>query len=664
MAARLTLLLLFALALAGCGDGSGPSGDARVAIRLVAIRDSQIVESPGVAPVYRCTVDLEAKSTGSGPAEWLSATQVNYIGIDRAVPHDSQTISYAEVQARWGGTGLLAHETRQASWQFNAAAPFSTTVRYRYRAFQGPVRVDSIAFACGPIPSAGSAPPTLTIVSVSPTVALEPGDTIRVEYTAEANAGLWETAARIRVGTCTFQQDFAERFALSTRRVLRFVISPACATAAELSVELRAVDIALREDGNDLHFDVADRTRPVLNAHLLPGLSDIYFPGDSVLVAVQASDNNALRRLVWTIEPQGVRDSVDLSGPAFIDLVKVPIHPDWSGAIRVRLYARDAGGLVSDTISLADSILVHPLANWPVVTDTLPGSLKAIVIDAPRDRIYALVSDFSRNRFNILALSRTTLAPVDSVALPVSGSDMDLTASGDSLVVAVFNGALGIVDLRAAPLVLTRLFLSGIDTTVPERREQIRTTSTGHAMVATGARLLDVDLATGFTRARGDAGNAGSFNGVLARSHDHAALVLNAGMSAFQRYDPAADTFGPLHSEIPSYWTSGDSTGARFAVGVRVYDSALNLIVSVQSPSQTDPSPSVISSDGAVLYHTNDFVYGSLLMRSDATSGVLLDGIRLPWAPGYLVVSPDGKSLIVANIASTTTFKIAVITVP
>jgi DNA-binding beta-propeller fold protein YncE len=95
-----------------------------------------------------------------------------------------------------------------------------------------------------------------------------------------------------------------------------------------------------------------------------------------------------------------------------------------------------------------------------------------------------------------------------------------------------------------------------------------------------------------------------------------------------------------------------------------VYDSALNLIVSVQSPSHTDPSPSVISSDGAVLYHTNDFVYGSLLMRSDATNGVLLDGIRLPWGPGYLVVSPDGKDLIVANISSTTTFKIAVIALP
>jgi len=664
-------LLLGSLALFGCGDGTAPSGDSSVAVRVLDVRDPEVVESPGAILSYRCHVDLEATHSGGQPSEWLSATAQFYTDLDRSIPTFLDTISYADIQAAFGSTHMSSGVTRHGTLAIAGPVPYAATISFGYRPYQQATRSDTVDFSCGPQPASGAPAPTVDILSRAPlTSVVQPGQTIRIEYRAAAAAGLWQSSV-VGTGPCPFRQDFTEALDTVATHVVTFLV-PALCPPDSLHIDVRASDITLRAASRAAIYEVADRTRPLLNAILIYQSNyNFFFAGDSVQVYVDARDNSSLAWLVWKVEPDGTADSVALSGGAFQGPIKVQVPSETP--FQVRLWARDRAALVSDTIVTTPAVPVYSEVTMPYVADSFSGRL-AIKIDAPRTRIYAIGDQYGAGVKRLLSISATTLAPLDSVVLPNPAWDMDLVPSGDSLLV-MMSTAIGVVDLTTGTLTMSVVPVQGL---APNQRiGALRVGANGKVFAnlrtsppsggETGV-LVEVDLANGSTSTRTDAGNAGRFAGALERSADGSTIVLyDYGVlpTLFQRYDAVSDLFDPPTSTHSQGTLSMTATGTRSAVAADIYDVSLSLERRVQAELNTFVS--VLSPDGATLYHASPYNVpesrSPRVLRSDVASGVFLDGIALPWTPNGIVASPDGSFLVALRLLDNIT-RMAVIQLP
>ena len=244
------------------------------------------------------------------------------------------------------------------------------------------------------------------------------------------------------------------------------------------------------------------------------------------------------------------------------------------------------------------------------------------------------------DRIEVLSLS--TMHVTQSVPLPASPGDFDITPGGDSLVVTLEGaGALGIIDLRQAPLTVSLLPLQPVDSTGAPRPVFVRTLSNGKAFVSlSGSGLLDeVDLATGAQRVRRDAGNNGNVGvALLGRSLDHSAVVLFHVGANLQRYDVSTDQFGtPVATTVMAPVTPAlDSTGTYVAVETTIYDRSLQVVRAATSPFES-PLASVLSADGDTLDEVTP--YGDIV-RARVNDGSIIDRIKSP------IGAVDGKSRI------------------
>jgi hypothetical protein len=242
-----------------------------------------------------------------------------------------------------------------------------------------------------------------------------------------------------------------------------------------------------------------------------------------------------------------------------------------------------------------------------------------------------------------------------TVALPPGPAGLDVTAGGDSLLVAFpYQRALGIIDLRHSPLAVTLLpiSLSVLDTTIDQRPWSVTVAANGKALVPlqgsslSAYTLLEVDLGTGVQRLRTDAGDGGNIGGAsLARSADHSTVVLSSGPALFQRYAASGDTFGPRRSVARIGSFSVDATGQHVALGLDVYDGALGFLRTMHSPF-AGGIPTVFSGDGQYLYQ-GAVSYG--IVRSRVSDGAMIDRSLSPVLPDFVRVSRDGTMLVIVN---------------
>jgi len=668
-------LVMLALAFGGCRDSTGPDARLTVTVTVASLEGPSITTVSDSETTIECGIYLRAVATGSGRATWLDATFAFYVGRDRSTPIDSAIIPASDIRSSWGTAEIAAGETQESGWNVRAGIPFGAAIEYRYQLeSERRTRTTRVEFTCGPEVPPSVQPPAITKLTVQvPPGGLEPRDTLVLEYAATSEIGLWQTLVRLS-GPCGVERPFAENLVQGVTRSVAIPIPAECRLGVPMDVTVFARDAALLEASrrSDTRPVLVDLTPPTVYPMLFPPsggsateqFSGDYFVGDSIYFIFIASDNHALRALVWEVWPAGFRDSVVVTGWDVAPWLKIPVRPEWTGPIQLRLYARDAAGLTGEAFeSPPNAMRVYPTVQRPTASTSLEAEIRDVVFDTRRGVMYLK----QWNPGGVVVFNMSTMTVTRTLLLPSYPADLDLTPGGDSLVVALpAERALGVIDLRMTPLTLELRSLTLLDTTLNQYPRAARVAANGKAFVplagsvSSAYTLLELDLATDGERLRTDAGNGGNVGGgALGRSHDHSTLVLNGGPSLFQRYDATQDAFGPGRSAIPYDWTPVvDGTGQHVAIGLDIYDASLEFLRRVRTPSPGGVPLSALSPDGAYLY----MVYWSHgIVRSRVSDGEIVDRTPNPIRPDLIRASPDGATLVTVETRSYGPSKISII---
>ena len=663
---RLSRLLLAALLLGGvgCNDLTGPRS-VNVAISVTKVSPTVSATTPDSIPSINCTVDLSANASGRGSAIWFGGKILWYVGADRSVPVDSQTLSLQDVQGSWGTGEIATGQTQTSSWQVSDAVPFHAVMEYTYEPSSGGEKTTSVGFDCGPKVSPGTPAPSIDTITVQGgSASVQPSDTLTVNYTVSSTIGVWQTAVALS-GPCATQEIFPANLQTTLTYSARIPIPAACELGVPLIVTVAARDAGLQTNSRSLttQFALVDKTPPYVmasyNGHqFYPGGAatplGIFFGDDSIVIHLIAGDNHVLQDAAWDVLPSGtgVEDSITVNDQGVDRFVWIHLRRGASGPIQLRFFARDAVGLSSDTlITPVGDFQVYPTADLPTASATVDGNTPDAIPDVRRQLAYLRQPQNKR----IVVLSLSTMSVIQTIPLPAVPTDFDVTPSGDSLVVAMPNaGALGVIDLRTPPLTVSLIPLNGLDSATEQRPEFVRTLSNGKVFVslfastARAAMLDEIDLATGAQRIRTDAGDSGSVGGaVLGRSLDHSVVVLNAGATYFQRYDVSTDRFGPrMSSSAPQATPTLDSTGHYVAVGFTIFDASLSALRDAASSLLGPPAIStVLSADGTTLY---EVLPDGTIVRVRVSDGAIVDRVMNPFANiyGKAEISDDGTLLM------------------
>ncbi|HEX8726062.1 MAG TPA: hypothetical protein VF737_11805 [Gemmatimonadaceae bacterium] len=653
---RLILAVLLAGA-ASCSDSTTPKSMS-VAISVAGVSGPDVSIAADSLPLVSCGVTLNATASGTDTATWQGGTVRWYVGVDRSVPFDTLMVTASDVRLVWGNKQIGAGQTQTSNWTVSAGAPFHAEMEYEYQPAHGDLKSAKAGFDCGAqIPPGTPAPVIDTIVLQSGPNSVQPGNTLVVDYTVTSPVGVLQTAI-VLSGPCTVQEAFPEQLQTKLTRSARIVIPTSCQLGVPVTLTVYARDGGLQVSSRVLatQIPLADLTPPYLQVTVQPR---VLLGGDSIPVHVVATDNRELAALVWDVLPAGtgVRDSLMLTGQGTSNDFYVHLLPGATGNIQLRLYARDAVGLVSDTtITQAGLLPVVSGVSLPTVTVRAPGAGTEVIPDPRRQLAYLLEPESTPvTSAQILVLSLSTMTVTQAIALPGHPDDFDLTPGGDSLIVTLDGAAaLGVIDLRQSPLTVSLLPLNPFDSTNTPRPMFVRTLSNGRVFVSTfnPYRLDEVDLTTGAQRLRREAGNPDTTavgdvqTAWLARSLDHSVVVVNGADFGFQRYDVATDQFGPrLTSTLPNNPLALDSTGRYIAVRTTVYDASL---LSYRQLASLQPANrGVLSADGATLYVT----LNGIIAECRVSDGMIVDAIRPPSGSVYgdvVRISDDGTLLAAA----------------
>jgi DNA-binding beta-propeller fold protein YncE len=651
-----------ALALApACRDATSPKPLVEISVAVDSIVGPTIAQDTA-GPELTCDLYLRADGRGpaSGRAIWKGATVRWFLGQDRRTPVDSIVMPASDVQAWWGTPYLTPGESRRARWTLHSSLPFEGVAEFLYAPAAGEASATASArFACGPVVDSTTLPPAILTISVTrPPAGLQPGDTLDVTFMAYGPAGLLKTTAAV-TSPCSSSVAFWEDLRTTVVRTAHIPLPVTCEFGVPLTVTAGVIDGATRSSSRVVYTDLAlvDRTPPAVHTRFFrPDSAGVptetfagqFFVDDTLRLQAYADDNHGLSAVVWELRPAGYRDSALVSGPSAAPILRIALRPEFVGPAQLRLWARDAAGLESDTIvSLADSLIIYPSVPRPTHTVSVYGHITDFSLDARRGVVYALVMGLE----SVIALSPVTGLETASVPVGDYPLELDPTAGGDSLIVLLPNRrALGIVDLRDLSRPPTFVPLAALDSASGETPRHLRVTSSGKVFISTwgtGAshfRLLEVDLGTGVQRFRTDAGDGGHIGeGLLAPSLDRSVLVLNGGSNLAQRYEAATDRFGPRTS-FTSYYglPQVDLTGSHVAVGLEVYDASLQFLRTVRSMGPGSVQVATISADGAFVLQA---VYPAGLLRSRVSDGALVDRTPLPFVVDRLSRSADGTML-------------------
>lgn len=661
-----SLAVLVASSLS-CKDATGPGSNKpslEVSVKSIT-PGTPVVNAPDGSPKISCSWTLEASAAGMGSAIWGDAMMRFYLGADRGVAADSQAFDASMVQYYWGDR-ITPGTHPQSVWSAWAGAPFEVEIEFQLIG-EADTRVSpvKIRMPCGPPPGTSGAAPSVSQFTVSPdTGGLQIGSTIHVTYAAGSPNGLWSTAVQVS-GPFTFQREFAENGATSQARTVDVVVPAGAQLGVPLAVSVAAVDPGLRSATRTMTTSavVIDTTPPVLTSvsfnALFPGQAGQFAVGDRLAIQVTASDNNALAWLVWEVgSPAIARDSLKLgtNQPTSNDPV---VQPEWVGQQVVSVYVRDVAGLKSATVSAQPGqVSFYPLVTHPTSAPAVVAGGSDVmdqVYDAKRGALYMSMPDAHR----VAKIDVATMTVAGSVAFASTVGGLDLTPSGDSLIVALGQArTLAVLNPDQLTDTLGMIPLSVLDTAgsiapswTPEPT-WVRVGANGVAVTSLSWRtkggddIVTTDLATGAQRIRADARTSSPYPmQVMGPSLDRSFIVM-IGADCSRLYQSSSDSFAPcdggggLAGNFRAF--SIDAAGDRFAAGNAAYDLSFHQLRANGAINGQFPI-AAISADGTLLY------LGALqtvsVMR--IADGKMLERFNLPIRADRMLMSPTGDWLAV-----------------
>ncbi|HEX9938434.1 MAG TPA: hypothetical protein VGB15_14960 [Longimicrobium sp.] len=639
------LLAVLTAALTACSDSPSESKPALTVQISATTGPPTHTTLPGdPTPVLQCELVLSATATGAAKAtaQWGDGKFRIFVGANRETAMDSFTIAAQEIHESWGVSTITAGDTQEARWILTGAVPFTIRAEVTYQVL-GSSTMETARYeaSCGHTAPASTSGPTVTNLRVSPTQGeLVPGQLVDVSYTVNAPAGLWETVV-ILSGGATAEFRTREQFQTGAGERSRTVTVPANSNPGKpVMVSVRVADALLRVAVANAPgpYTLVDREAPVLmrvatRSPFNPRPNDMvgqYAPGDTITATWIGHDNNALVRVGWGLDAPGlaVRDSLLMNDPGAGPL-RIPVRPEWVGANLMRVWLTDRAGLRTEMVSLADSIRVYPIRNRPTRTAQHTGHYREALLDPARRLLYLSL----RERNEIAVLSLATMTYGTPIALPGPGAGMDLSISGDSLLVAIpaMNG-LAVVDLKAAAGTAAALVNTGDFSPVA-----VRVAADGRVLAASLGSLAAVELRTGAVATL--ASESYAPYAALGRSPDRSRVVYGGGSCRFV-YDAAARTVSPC-SRLEGVGPFGmDDAGRVFSRGPWLHrpgEASAHLFANELALTGTSsPSP-----DGTEVFLSS--VRGLLRASVD---GRILDRMPFPHVYGSFLFADGGATLL------------------
>jgi len=670
---RSLIAIALAVFLGACTDTTSPDKPFTVALRLDGPPTQVITDSPD-GPVITCTFNVIAQASGTGAGTWDGATTLWYFGPDHSTAVDTTTNPPFEVAQAFGADSIRSGETKHASWYLYAGAPFEAQLSFGYNYANGNSSgTATTRITCGQT-QANQAIPIVTDVSVpSTTGELKIGDTVSVRYQATGASGIWMTIANI-TGAFAREQRFAERMATNVDRTVKFVVPSGATPNLPITISVRAYNASLQGTAKALNTQLTfiDNTPPVLGSvvvgerqvhPLLTPLAGQYAVGDSIILFAEATDNNALGWLVYELgAPANARDSVPATPgqTSMLWVTKIGVRPEWVGSPVMNVYVRDAGGLTSQTTSSPpDSLRFYPLvdhhATAPLQLSTIFDT-EDMLYDAKRDLMYVAIP--RDNRIVVFSPSTMTLKP--AIQLNTTPAGMDLSLSGDSLLVALPDArGVAVVDLTQSTPTPTVVSMQALLDSAgaafagqPPEPEGLRIAANGKMIVmliwatSAGDEAVEVDLATGAQRIRTDARSAVNpyvfWTLSMGRTPDRSRIYM-LGSNCSNEYESATDSFT---SCTPSVGAQGglafDASGSRFTTSNELLDANLQQLWVHNPLNWQEGDKLAISPDDATIYFGGPF--GITAMRfADKT---MMERIPIPLTAERLFVDPNGKWLL------------------
>ena len=469
----------------------------------------------------------------------------------------------------------------------------------------------------------------------------QPGDSIRVFFTASDNVGVKWTTVRIS-GAMTYA-DSVTSTSYYTSRSVALAIPPTATLGSSITVTITAGDGA----GNKQTVTIGPRQymdvkRPSVTASLNGRHGSSGFgPGDTLAVTVAATDNYKLARVGFRLgAPASSGDSVTVSTASTTLSRQIVIPASWSGVSSFTVFAVDSVG--NRTELAAGAVTVDNRTRRAPYAVAVPGDVRDAAFGAKRGQVYLAVPSARTVRVVDIA---TGALPGD-LTFANNPSSLDLSLGEDSLLVAqqstpfvtavsLSTGARG--DIRvldpADSRGIVNLRLMG---------NNVMLVSVTFAGSGYGGSIREYNLSTGAGRTR----NTVTELVPIARSGNRQRGVALIDDSCCPIdglvYDVASDSWMG-RGTVSRYFVnvSADYMGTNFLVSGSRFDGSLSSL-GTAAPAEWTGGASSINTDGRSAF----WATSSGVVQRRFSDGALLDSWDLAGAPSYIAVSPDGLTLV------------------
>jgi hypothetical protein len=276
------------------------------------------------------------------------------------------------------------------------------------------------------------------------------------------------------------------------------------------------------------------------------------------------------------------------------------------------------------------------------------GDMDDMSYDADRRILYIAQPFYKR----VAVLDVETMTFSETIPMPSEPAGIDLTPSGDSLLVALWETkSIGVFPLRqpsASPSMVPLTVLDTAGRAMPDAIPapyNIRVSATGVAIIMltyptrSGDQVVSLDLRTGAQRIRTDAHETlGIYQQSTERTFDRSRIAMMARFCS-RIYTAASDSFSPCGAALSGSDDAGvtfDAAATRATYGALILDSRLQVIRIARSGALA------MSLDGEFFFEAVE----QHVRKVRVSDGIVVERFLVPLTPRQLYVTPDGKWLL------------------
>jgi len=606
------LRLLGVLVVAACGESTGPAGSPGPVVV------STVVTPPTLDPGQFFTASVTATAPAGDRMTWV---KMEVSGVLTAA--DS-------AQVGGSNSGTIAHV-----YQVPFTAPNgSVTVVGSGRTAKGLVGIGQIDVAVS-----DTVAPQLDVSLPGNPSTLQPGDTLRVSLNSHDNASLRYALVRIS-GAFTYT-DSADANGSNVTRTLTLPIPSSARLGTPITVSAEAKDYAGNHASRSLTpLGFNDFTAPKISAQTTGGRDGIAFaPGQTLTLRLSATDNYKLVRAGYVFSAPGSGgDSTTLAGGTYSHDFVIPITTGWIGTPRFTAFAEDSSG---HRATVYGTITVSSRTRRAIVSVPLADAVRDAAVDDRRGLVYLSVPATR----SVRVLDAVTGSFGSDYTLPQAPGGIDLSASGDSLLVAQTGG----------PSVRLISLLTGAQDTV-------QVLSPGDTRSVANLRVLaDNTMLVTITFAGSGYGGSIAEYKLATRTQGSRLTVTEAvplarsgnGQKAVAIIDDSCCPLDGVVYDVGRGWGSGQGTVSYYGVTVALdYTGDLVLVQSSlfsgslgslgdYTPQGASP-PAVLAADGLSAFWATP----TGVTQVQLSDGAVLDSFTLGAQPRQLYLSPNGLTLV------------------